>query len=70
MIPYHPMLVEIGYTNWRGERRKRVISPTSMTWGESKYHKGVQWLLLAVDGDDRQSKEFAMKDIHSWKPME
>jgi hypothetical protein len=62
-------LVLIDYTNWRGERLKRLISPMNLTWGESKYHKGIQWILLAMDCEDRKTKEFAMKDIHSWEPQ-
>lgn len=65
----HQMFVEIDYTNWRGERRKRLINPVSLTWGASKYHEGNQWLLLAMDCEDKKSKEFAMKNIHSWTPQ-
>lgn len=69
-VPYHQMNVEIDYTNWRGERRKRVISPMKLTWGFTEWHPANQWLLLAMDCEDRKTKEFAMKDIHSWQPVE
>ena len=62
------MDVQIDYTNHRGERSMRYIRPLKLTWGLSKYHKGVQWILLAHDLNKNASREFAMKDIHSWMP--
>jgi predicted DNA-binding transcriptional regulator YafY len=64
----HVMDVVIDYTNWRGERRERTIRPKALTWGWSKYHTSNQWLLLAFDFDSRKDKEFAMLNIHNWKP--
>jgi predicted DNA-binding transcriptional regulator YafY len=64
----HAQFVDIEYTNWRGKRRVRQISPIALTWGLSEYHEGNQWLLLALDCEDGKTKEFAMKDIHNWVP--
>ena len=58
--------VKIDYTNWRQERRTRVIRPISIRYGQSQWHTETQWLLSAIDVEDNKVKEFAMKDIHSW----
>jgi predicted DNA-binding transcriptional regulator YafY len=68
-VPFRKTHVLIDYTNYRGERRHRVITPIKLTWGESEYHKGNQWLLLAIDCETIRTKKFAMKDIHSWQPQ-
>ena len=62
------MSVIVDYTNWRGERSKRTIQPVELTFGENQWHKEPQWLLEAIDLDDRdyRHKSFAMKNIHSW----
>lgn len=59
-------VVKIDYTNWRGERSERRIVPMRMEWGQNKWHKEPQWLLHALDVDKRESRIFAMADIHSW----
>ena len=61
-------VVEIDYTNWRGERRKRLIRPTGrLDFENTQWHSETQWLLEAID-EDGKIKQFAMKDIHSWEP--
>jgi hypothetical protein len=62
-------LVIIDYTNWRGERRSRVIAPTGLIeFANTEWHPDTQWLLEAVDMEDGKTKNFAIKDIHSWRP--
>lgn len=62
--------VEIDYTNWRGERRRRVIIPTGrVEWANSEWHPQMQWLLEAYDPEDGKVKEFAMSGIHEWKEL-
>jgi len=61
-------LVQIDYTNWRGERRKRLIRPESITFKATDYHPTPQWILRAQDGDGGITKDFAMSEIHSWEP--
>ena len=63
-----PDRVTIDYTNWRGERRERDVLPHSIVFEATRWHPEPQWLLRAVDLEDYVPKEFAMKDIHSWKP--
>lgn len=62
--------VEIDYTNWRGERAKRVVTPMSPLINESnEWHPERQWLMLAQDEKSGELRKFAMKDIHSWTPV-
>jgi predicted DNA-binding transcriptional regulator YafY len=59
--------VEIIYVNYRGERAIRHILPENMYWGSSEYHPEPQYLLKAYDLDRQAYRDFAMKDISSWK---
>ena len=58
--------VKIDYTNWRGERRVRVIGPLRLWYGATKYHPTPGYLLKAIDFEDRRIKDFAMTGIHQW----
>lgn len=60
--------VVIDYTNWKNERRIRHIRPLSLRFGSSEWHEGAQWLLRGVEIEVGSTRDFAMKDIHSWKP--
>lgn len=63
--------VVIDYTNYQGERRLRTVEPTRIWWGVNDWHEdGPQWFLTANDLERGVSRDFAMKDIHSWKPAE
>lgn len=59
----------IDYTNHRGQRGWRRIRPVRISFEESSWHPGVQWILFAVDVDLEANREFAMKDIHAWRPQ-
>jgi len=59
-------MVVIDYTNWRGERRERMVRPLSLQFTDTKWHPEVQWMLMAED--EGVVKGFAMKGIHSWRP--
>lgn len=61
--------VEIYYTNHRGERRKRIIVPRTILFENSAWHPGTQWILHAIDIERGEGREFAMKNIHSWRPL-
>ena len=60
--------VIIDYTNHRGERSERRIRPGGMWYGVTEWHHDPQWLVDAIDLDKSESRTFAMKDIHSWRP--
>jgi predicted DNA-binding transcriptional regulator YafY len=59
-------VVTIDYENWRGKRRLRRIEPLRIVFANSEWHPESQWLLEAVDVEKGETREFAMKDIHSW----
>lgn len=58
--------VSIDYTNYRGERRARLIRPLSLYFGTTDWHPTPQWLLHAVDCEKGEVRDFAMSSIHSW----
>lgn len=59
--------VVIDYTNWRGERAMRRIRPLTIRFENTEWHQEAQWLLRAVDIARGATRDFAMRDIHSWK---
>ena len=61
-------VVEVDYTNWRGERRKRKIIPLAIEFTSNEWHATPQWLLLAIDMETTGEKTFAMSGIHEWMP--
>lgn len=64
------MIVVIDYTNHRGERYERHIQPVDFRWMESTpHHPDPGWFLHAFDCQKNVWRTFAMKDIHSWKPL-
>jgi hypothetical protein len=66
MIGHH--VVEIDHVNWRGERGVRCIVPLTLHFGTSLWHQDPQWLLHAEDLAKQERRDFAMRDIKSWKP--
>lgn len=59
--------VIVDYTNWKGDRRERLIRPLCITFGNNEYHKERQWLVKARDLEDNVIKYFALSNIHSWR---
>lgn len=59
--------VIIDYTNHRGERGERMITPHGMWWGVTQWHPEAQWMLDAMDEGKGDGRTFAVKDIHSWR---
>lgn len=58
--------VEIDYTNYRGERAKRLIRPQQIWFGATEWHPKPQWLLTAHDLEKDAIRDFAMDQIHHW----
>lgn len=66
-------VVEILYTNWKGNTRLRLIKPDQLTlyFQEGNgFHKEPQWLFNATDVEDGKFKTWAMRGIHSWKDID
>ena len=64
------LMVRIDCTNWRNERSIRRIKPLSLQWRKTKWHPDPKYMLKALDLDKNEIREFAMKDIHCWSPVE
>ncbi len=62
--------VMIDYTNWRGERGVRRITPSSMRFSATEYHPKPQWLIDAFDHEKQASRTFAVADVHQWAPVD
>jgi hypothetical protein len=59
--------VTIDYTNHRGERGLRRMTPRRFFWGSNQYHPTPQWLVEATAHDrEGQTRVFALADIHKW----
>lgn len=58
--------IEIDYTNYRGERGKRLIHPLDISFTSNEWHKEPQWLLRAVDIEKGEVRTFAILTIHSF----
>ena len=52
------------YTNWRGERDARKVTPISIRWGATKWHPEPGWLLRGYDHDKNAEREFALRDCN------
>jgi hypothetical protein len=65
--------VVIDYTNWKGVRRQRVLQviPKSLRFDTTPHHQPCQWLFDGYDceKDDRPLRTFALKNVHSWRPL-
>ncbi len=61
-------LVNIVYTNYRGETSVRKIIPKRIWFGSTDWHPDFQWLLDAFDVEKKADRSFAMKDIKTWFP--
>lgn len=70
-MPDSEVVVVIDYTNYRGERRLRRISPISgtMRFAETPHHKPAQWVFDAFDVEKGPCvrRTFALASIHEWQ---
>ena len=62
-------MVEILYTNYRGEKDWRCIQPMRVWFGATEWHSEPQWLLDAIDKSRDVERSFAMRDIEVWRPL-
>lgn len=61
------LVVNIRYTNHRGETATRRILPHRIRFDSTEWHPERQWLLDAFDLDRQAERSFAMQDILEWK---
>lgn len=60
-------VIEILYTNYRGETGRRKVIPSSLRYGSTEYHPEPQWLMDAFDIEKQAERTFALLDIQEWK---
>lgn len=58
------------YTNHRGERAERHVTPVSIWFGSTEWHPQPQWLLKGYDHDRMGARDFALKDVEGWRPSD
>ena len=54
---------KVVYTNWKGVKAERVITPKHIWFGSTKYHKEPQFLVQALDNEKNVMRDFALKDM-------
>lgn len=65
--PHNGSIVQIDYTNHRGERAWRTIVPIALTYkSDSEWH-GAGYVLQAIDFDRRVMRDFDPTQIHEWR---
>ena len=63
------MPVIIDYTNYKGERERRTVTPKNIAFKSTEFHPQTQWILHAYDEDKKEFRDFAMANIHSWEQL-
>lgn len=70
MVKARPTALEIDYTNHRGERRVRRISPVFLKYIRSEFHgPDLHYIMVAVDLERNVLRSFLMSNIHSMKEV-
>ena len=59
-------VVNILYTNYRGETAIRRIVPKEIKFLSTEWHHEEQWCLIAHDVEKDAERTFACKDIKAW----
>lgn len=54
----------VDYTNYRGERAVRTITPRYFFVGSTEWHPETQVFLRAHDHEKEADRDFAVKDFH------
>lgn len=66
--------MRIDYTNWRGERRWRVVTPLPMgalRFETNRWHgPAPQWIMYALDEEIGETRGFAMNNIHKLEKID
>lgn len=61
-------IVEVDYTNWRGETTRSKVIPEHIFFGSAQWDLEDQWFLNVYDLEWDAYRDIAMKDIISWSP--
>ena len=57
--------IQIDYTNHRGERAWRTITPYEMYWGTCQCSPNEGWIIKAFCHDRMAERHFALLNIHA-----
>lgn len=57
-------IIQFRYKNHRGEVSLQSVIPRGVSFMETKWHPGMQWILLADDIDEGELLFFALKDCN------
>jgi len=60
---FYEKLITFEYINYRGEQSTRTAKVIKISYGETAYHSGDQWILSGYDYDKQENRDFAMKDM-------
>lgn len=60
--------VRFEYKNHAGKIATRRVMPLEIWFGSTQFHPKEQWMLKAYDLDKEADRDFAIADIHSWRP--
>lgn len=64
------MLVSIEYINHENKYTYREIKPINIWFGKTEWHPEDQWFLKAHDKEKDAERDFAVKDIQYWEPID
>lgn len=62
-------VIIIDYTNYKGVRARRRITPKRWSFKSTEQHPVTQWILDAWDLDKEELRSFALTNIHSWEQI-
>ena len=68
--PFADKVVVVDYTNYRGDRAWRLLSPHNFTFAKTQYHPRDQFLFAAFDLIKGEERTFAMEGVHAWLSIE
>lgn len=68
-MPVPDESVTVLYTNYRGEKAERRIRPITIWFGSNEYHSMPQWLLRAWCFKKSGFRDFALANVHEWRPF-
>lgn len=55
--------LDFDYINYRGEKSHRRVTQISHRYGVSHWHPEPQWLMMALDHEKGEAREFAVRDM-------
>jgi len=60
--PFFDRKIKVMYTNYRGVKALRTITPKRIAYGRTAFHTEPQWLLECYDHNREGPRTYALKD--------